>query len=127
MAYITYIGRQVKEIACKGCRAMIAARGGPAKNLRLLLLPNYSVMTLKMRNPDGQFSKHQTPMCRDCYNALAVRSTNGEVQPFTDDLMRLYAEDMEQHYKTTVNAGYPVDEVKRMVARFADRIPVAVE
>src|SRR5512147_304134 len=120
------MGRQVKEIVCKGCRKMIAGRRGPAQNLRLDLTPDYAVMTLKMFNPDGQFSQHQTPMCRACYEKLAQRSRNGEVTPFMEDLAALYAEDMEQHYKTTVHAGYAPAEVKRMVARFSSRIPVAV-
>jgi hypothetical protein len=121
MAYITYVGRHIKEIACKGCRKMIAARRSIAQNLRLDLTPDYSVMEIEMRDRDGQLSKHQTPMCRQCHTDLAALDVDGYAK-----LAVLYAEDMEQHYKTTVLMGYPPADVKKMVARFSDRVPLRV-
>lgn len=118
MAYITYIGKHVNEIVCKRCRTVIAARRGVAQNLRVDLNDAYTILVLEMRNPDGQLSKHETPMCRDCADVLRAGQTSRE------ELERLYTEDMDQHYATTVLAGYPPQEVQNMVARFSSRIPL---
>jgi hypothetical protein len=118
MAYITYHGRHMMEVRCKGCQKPLVVRRGPAQNLRMDRTNDYAELVIEMCNPDGQLSKHETPMCHECADRL--RTTGGTFA----ELKALYDEDMKQHYASTVIAGHAPKEVERMLAKFTDRMPL---
>lgn len=119
MTYITYIGKYIKDIHCKGCRVVIAGRRGISRQFRIDKTPDYRLLMIELRDPrDNQLVSHVTPMCVTCCERFRRgKYTQAELQALWDA-------DKEQWITSAVTAGAAtLAEAQRMCARFADRVP----
>lgn len=79
--YVTYKNGEINAIYCKSCGTKIRGlvpdehhessevRGNKIvirERLILACLPNYTEVTLEVRDADGKTGKHVTPLCTDC-------------------------------------------------------------
>lgn len=122
MPYITYIGSGrnalVKEIRCKGCQTIIAARRGISRQFRIDKTAAYRLLMIELRDPKDGLVAHVTPMCATCCDRFRAGDHTAE------ELIALYEADKEQWITSTVTVGAaPRAEAERMCARFANRVP----